>query len=147
MLSLSRQVFLAQHSPRKNVKYVQNCLKMSFLNLFLKILCDVCSRNSSKKRQTTCLQRKKGNRVYWNTSACSCGVTKLSHQTNVKFSNWNTWPKLFLNWLLNRTNIIDVQKNDRNRLFCTYVWVSKSSVFEFYSLRSPFPTPSDACYK
>ncbi len=65
MLSLSRRVFSAQDGPRKkNLKYVQNRLEMSFLNMFLKILYDVlCSQNSNENRQTTCQQRKKGSRV------------------------------------------------------------------------------------
>ncbi len=77
MLSLSRQVFATLDGSRKFFLKVQNHLEMSFLNMILKILYDVCSRNGNKKSQTTCQQRKKGIRVYWNTSARSVGVTKL----------------------------------------------------------------------
>ncbi len=50
---------------------------MSFLNMFLKILYNVCSQNGTEKRQSICQQWKKGTRMYWNTSARSGVVAKL----------------------------------------------------------------------
>jgi hypothetical protein len=32
----------------RKIKYVQNCLEMSFLDMFVKILSNVCSPNSTK---------------------------------------------------------------------------------------------------
>jgi hypothetical protein len=58
MLSLSRWLFSAQDAPRKNLKFVQNRREMSFLNMFLEILYDVCSQNGNEKCRTTYQQRK-----------------------------------------------------------------------------------------
>jgi hypothetical protein len=51
----SRRVFSAQDGARQKLKirYVQNRLERSFLNLFLKILYVACSPNGNGKRPST----------------------------------------------------------------------------------------------
>ncbi len=49
MSILSKRVFSAQDGSRKNLKHFQNRLEMSFLDMFLKVLYNVCSLSGNVK--------------------------------------------------------------------------------------------------